>query len=116
MSCAIKKFIYFLSRNGFMAGESIRAVSDEEFAQRHNNQIERKSGKDVVLFWFALMFLAVVGAHFMLNISPQTPTGFVTAEENALENLTLLVNAMFVLFVAILIGILGHRGITRHDK
>ena len=97
-----------------MGATRISPVSEAEFSQRHNYQRERP-GKDVFLVWFALMFVAVVGAHFVLNFSPGTPTGFVTASQDAVENLSLLVDSFFVLFVTVLVGILAYWGITKDD-
>jgi hypothetical protein len=92
---------------------SAPVVDESEFARRHNERIERRGDKDVFFIWIILMFISVVGAHFVLNFASASPTGYVTAAQDAVENVTLLVESLFVLFVALFIGLLGHVGILR---
>jgi hypothetical protein len=91
-----------------------KIVKEEEFNAHHSVQVERRGERDVFFVWLVLMFVSVVSAHFILNFTPGTPTGYVTAAESPVENLTMLVDSFFVLFVALFVGLLGHLGISKN--
>lgn len=89
----------------------LKARSDDEKLKIHV-----RKHHDVFFIWLVLMFIAVIGAHFVLNVTQGIPTGYVTAQENPVENMTLLLQAMLVLFVTILIVGITHEVITHKDR
>ncbi len=99
-----------------MASVNEQIADINEFERRHNEQVERRGTKDVFSIWVALLFIAVIGSHLLLNMAPGSPTGYVTASESPIDNLYALVDAFSVLFVAVLVGGLAYLGISRHDK
>ena len=91
-------------------------VNESEFNRRHNEQGKPRKDREIFSIWVALVFIAVIGAHFMLNVAPSTPTGYVTAVQDAPDNLGLLVYSFSVLGIEVLVGGLAYFGITRHVK
>jgi F0F1-type ATP synthase membrane subunit a len=90
-------------------------VDEEEFMKHHEQQVQKRSQRDVFFIWMLIIFISVLAAHFILNITGSTPTGFVTAAENPTANVTILLGAMLLVFVVILIGGLVYTGITKKD-
>ena len=91
-------------------------VSEEEFMRDHTEQIHKRSQKDIFMIWMLIVFISVIAAHFMLNITGGSPTGFVTANESFDANITILLGALFVAFVATLVAGLVYTGITQKDR
>jgi polyferredoxin len=90
-------------------------VDEEEFMRDHTKQIHKRSQKDIFLIWMLIIFISVIAAHFVLNITGGTPTGFVTIEESFDTNITILLGALFVAFVTTLVAGLVYTGITKKD-
>jgi len=90
-------------------------VDEEEFLKNHQNQIRKQSQKDVFFIWMLIIFISVIAAHFVLNITGGTPTGFVTANESFDTNLIILLGALFVAFVVVLVAGLVYSGVTQRD-
>jgi hypothetical protein len=88
-------------------------VSEEEFLRRYNQRIERRGSKDVLFIWIVLMFISVVAAHFALNVAVPSTTGYVTAGTDAVENINILMDSFFVLFIAVFVGLLAYIGISK---
>ena len=93
-----------------------KLIADEsDFKRNHLEQTHHRSQRDVFFIWMLIMFISVLGAHFMLNFMGGSPTGFVTAAESPTDNAILLLGAFLVLFVVIMIVGLIHIGITKRD-
>jgi hypothetical protein len=90
-------------------------IDEHEFIQNHQHQVDRRSQKDVFFIWLVIVFLSVIAAHFVLNITGSSPTGFVTAAQDFNSNAFLLLGALMVSFVVILIVGLVYTGITKKD-
>ena len=90
-------------------------VDEAEFIKHHEKQVESKSQKDIFFIWMLIVFISVIAAHFVLNLTGSSPTGFVTASESTTANTTILLGALLVVFVIILITGLIHIGITQKD-
>jgi hypothetical protein len=90
-------------------------VDEERFNMNHAEQISPRSQKDVFFIWLLIIFISVIAAHFVLNVSNASMTGFVTAAQDPSENITLLLDAFMVVFVVILIVGLVYSGITKKD-
>nr|MCK4930365.1 hypothetical protein [Nanoarchaeota archaeon] len=91
-------------------------INESEFLRHHEKQVERKSQKDVFFIWMLIIFISVIAAHFILNFTGSSPTGFVTATQSTTTNATLLIRALFIGFVIIMITALIYIGITRKDR
>jgi len=91
-------------------------IDEHEFLRYHRHQVESKSQKDVFFIWLLIVFISVIAAHFILNFTGGSPTGFVTADQNPAENLTLLLESFMMVFVVVLIVGLAYVGITKKDK
>jgi hypothetical protein len=98
-----------------MAEEVENIVDESEFLKHYSEQVESKSQKDIFFIWLLIMFISVIAAHFVLNFTGSSPTGFVTATQNPTENITLLFDAMMVVFVVVLITALIYMGISKKD-
>ncbi|MBN2142544.1 hypothetical protein JW711_04400 [Candidatus Woesearchaeota archaeon] len=82
----------------------------------HDFHVHVKPHHEVFFIWVIIMFIAVIGAHFFLNMGlGDAITGYVTVEENPFDNLTLLLDAMAVLFITILIIGMAYETITHSD-
>jgi len=91
-------------------------IDQHEFVKHHQEQVEHRSQKDVFFIWMMIVLLSVIAAHFILNFTPSSsPTGFVTADQDPVSNISFLLGAMMVTFVTILIIGLVYVGITRKD-
>ena len=88
----------------------------EEFARRHNEQLESKSHKDVFMVWLAIMFISVIASHFIMHVTA-SPTGYVLANPQAsVDEITSLLGSIGIFCVAALIGGAGYLGISKHVK
>jgi len=95
---------------------SLEHIIDEaEFVRHHQAQVQSRSQKDVFFIWLLIVFISVIAAHFVLNFTGGSPTGFVTASESPVDNAVLLLGAMMVTFVVVLIVGLVYSGITKKD-
>ena len=92
-----------------------KIVNDAEFKKHHRRQIQIRSQKDVFFVWMLIVFISVIAAHFVLNFTGSTPTGFVTATQDPASNATLFLGAMLTVFIVIMIIALIHIGVTRVD-
>lgn len=90
-------------------------VDDTQFEKSYKKQNTARSQKDVFFIWLVLMFIAVFAAHFVLNFSGNTITGFVTATQDPAGNITALLYSMFAVFVVVLVTALIYTGITQKD-
>jgi hypothetical protein len=88
-------------------------VDEAEFEKNYKSQASPRAQKDVFFIWMVLMVLSVVGAHFMLNVSGSSMTGYVTATQDPVENVTIMLDSMFVLFITILVGALIFIGVNQ---
>ena len=91
-------------------------VDEAEFIKHHEKQVESKSQKDIFFIWMLIVFISVIAAHFVLNLTGSSPTGFVTAAESTTTNPSILLGALLVVFVIILITGLIHSGVTQKDR
>ena len=98
-----------------MAEEVESIVDESEFLRHHLEQVQSRSQKDIFFIWMLIVFISVIAAHFVLNFTGSSPTGFVTATQNPAENITLLFDAMMVVFVGVLITALIYMGIGKKD-
>jgi uncharacterized membrane protein YidH (DUF202 family) len=92
-----------------------KIVDEEKFNMHHAEQISPRSQKDVFFIWLLIIFISVIAAHFVLNMTDAFMTGFVTAAENPSENIILLLDAFMVVFVVVLMVGLMYNGITKKD-
>jgi hypothetical protein len=99
-----------------MASDGECIVNEEEFLKHHSEQVQSKSQKDVFFIWLLVIFISVIAAHFVINLAGSTPTGFVTATEDATQNITILFDALMVVFIVVLIVAIIYMGITQKDK
>lgn len=93
----------------------ISLFDETKFLKHHTAFRESKSQKDVFFIWMLIMFISVVAAHFILNFTGGSPTGFVTAAQSTIANTSLFLGALLVVFVVILIIAIIHIGITKKD-
>jgi uncharacterized membrane protein YhaH (DUF805 family) len=91
-------------------------VNESEFARNHSLQIHSRAQKDIFFIWILIMLISVISAHFILNLAGGSPTGFVTAAENAEDNLAMLLGALMVFFIVVLITALVYTGVTKNDR
>ena len=91
-------------------------IDEHEFLRHHSQQVEHRSQKDVFFIWLLIVFISVIAAHFILNFTGSSPTGFVTADQNPTDNLTLLLESFMVVFVVTLIVGLVYVGVTQKDR
>ena len=92
-----------------------KMIHQNSFVKHHLEQVQSRSQKDVFFIWMLMIFISVVAAHFVLNLTGGSPTGFVTAAQGATGNTTLLLGALMVVFVVILITGLIYVGVTQKD-
>ena len=90
-------------------------INEFMFKKHHAKQIESRSQRDIFFIWMILIFISVIAAHFVLNFTASSPTGFITAAQNPDANTTLLFAAFLVVFIVILITGLVYTGITQKD-
>jgi hypothetical protein len=90
-------------------------VDDAQFEKHHSQQQEGRGQKDIFFVWILLVLISVIGSHFLLNFSGGSPTGYVTATQDAGENMTIGLYAMFVVFIVVLIVGLIYVGATHKD-
>ncbi|MBW2990849.1 hypothetical protein KY348_04035 [Candidatus Woesearchaeota archaeon] len=90
-------------------------IDEVKFRTHHKKQVHHRSQKDIFFIWMIIVFISVISAHFVLNFTGSTPTGFVTATQNTMGNVTLLLGALLVVFVIVLITGVIYVGITRKD-
>jgi hypothetical protein len=95
------------------AYESI--VDESEFFRLHSEQVQSRSQKDIFFVWLLIVFISVIAAHFVLNFTGSSPTGFVTASQNPGANITLLFDSFMVVFIVVLITALIYMGIGKKD-
>lgn len=93
----------------------LRLFDENKFFRHHGKQVQSKSQKDVFFIWMLIMFISVLAAHFILNFTGSSPTGFVTAAESVTGNTTLFLGALLVVFVVIMIIAVIHFGLTKRD-
>jgi hypothetical protein len=85
----------------------------DEFTRRHNEQVESRSQKDVFMIWLVLMFLAVIGAHFLLTLGSASVTGAVVGPGDvSLDSVSTLLAAIGVFTAAAVVGAAGYYGIS----
>ncbi|MBU1198767.1 MAG: hypothetical protein KKF46_06410 [Nanoarchaeota archaeon] len=99
-----------------MEKETLDGIVDKDkFLKHHSEQVGHRSQKDVFFIWTLIILISVIAAHFILNFSGSSPTGFITAAESTTGNISILLGAMLVVFVGILITALTYVGITKKD-
>jgi uncharacterized membrane protein YhaH (DUF805 family) len=92
-----------------------KIINEEEFEKHHSKTKTARSQRDIFFVWTLLMTIAVIGSHFALNLSSPSVTGFVTATEDVTGSFTIMLYAVFALFVTILITAIIYTGITQKD-
>lgn len=90
-------------------------INQDTFVKHHLEQVQSRSQKDIFFIWMLLVFISVIAANFVLNLTGGSPTGFVTATGGDPGNTTLLLGSIMVLFVVVLITGLIYSGITQKD-
>jgi len=90
-------------------------VDETKFAQHHAKQVESRSQKDIFFIWMLIILISVIAAHFVLNFTGSSPTGFVTAAKSPSDNTVILFGALLVVFVVVLITGIIYIGITQND-
>lgn len=90
-------------------------VNEEEFNKHHEEQVDKKSQKNIFFIWLLIIVISVLAAHLVLNFAPGSPTGFVTAAQSPETNIIILFSAFLVVSVGVLITAVIHKGITRKD-
>lgn len=91
------------------------SINEEKFLENHKKQVQSKSQKDIFFIWILIIFISVIAAHFILNFTGSSLTGFVTAAQDTTTNMTILIGALLVVFIIILITALIHMEITKKD-
>jgi len=90
-------------------------VDEEKFIEHHEKQVQSKSQRDIFFIWMIIIFISVIAAHFVLNFTGGSPTGFVTATESPTANINLLMGALLVVLIGIMITGLIYTGVTQND-
>jgi hypothetical protein len=88
---------------------------EKEFLKKHYKQVRPGAQKDVFFIWMLIVFISVIAAHFLLNLTGGSPTGFITASESSGSNLVILLGALFVAFISCLVAGLVYVGIGKND-
>jgi uncharacterized membrane protein YhaH (DUF805 family) len=91
-------------------------VDDADFEKNYKNQESPRGQRDIFFIWIVLVLISVVGAHFILNLAGGGITGYVTAKEDPVGNVTIMLQAIFVLFIAVLVVALVYFGVSQKDK
>ena len=90
-------------------------ISENDFVKHHLEQVQSGSQKDIFFIWMLLVFISVIAANFVLNLTGSTPTAFVTVSGANSGNTSLFLGSIMVLFVVVLITGLVYCGITQKD-
>jgi hypothetical protein len=93
-----------------------KLFDEARFKRSYKEQEQSGSQKDIFLIWMLIMFISVIAAHLVLNLTAGSPTGFVTAIQNPEENITILLEAFMAVFIVVLITALIYTGITKKDE
>lgn len=102
-------------KKGDVKGISVLGIDEQEFMRKHYHQIRHRSQKDIFFIWMVIVFISVIAAHLVLNLTGGSPTGFVTAEEDSSSNMLILLGSLFVAFISCLITAIVYIGISKND-